>query len=100
MRLFTINKIERWCNNEELSKLIDALNCQDPEIRKASVLCLGSMGNAVALEPLEYLANHDPDVFVRFDATKAIENIKLIGYDSRINMNPEMVQPILNLNVS
>jgi hypothetical protein len=100
MRYFTIKKIEKWCTNKEMSKLIDALNCENPEIRKASILCLGSMGDAVALESLEYIVENDSDKFVRINAERAIENIHKVGINSRIDMEPVKVQVAYNLNIS
>ena len=84
MRYFTIPKIEKWCANKNMSRLIDALNSEDSEIRKASILCLGSIGDAVALEPLEYLLLNDPDGFVRITAERAIQNIHKTGLDTRV----------------
>ena len=100
MRYFTIAKIEKWCESKNISRLIDALNSQDAEVRKASVLCLGGMGDAIALEALEYIFENDPDRFVRINAERAIINIKKIGTDSRVNLEPINLKVAYNLNIS
>ena len=88
MRYFTIPRIKKWCERKNISNLIDALNSKDSEIRKASILCLGTFGDAVALESLEFVLKHDPDTFVRIYAQNAISNIYKIGKDSRIKLEP------------
>jgi len=88
MRYFTIPRIKKWCERKDISNLIDALNSKDSEIRKASILCLGTFGDAVALESLEFVLKHDPDTFVRINAQNAINNIYKIGKDSRIKLEP------------
>lgn len=100
MKYFTIAKVNMWCEAKNMSRLLDALNSSDSEIRKASVLCLGEMGDAVVLESLEYLLLYDPDTFVRITAERAILNIKRVGLDSRINLETEDVQIAYNLNIS
>jgi len=100
MRYFTIKKIEKWFSKKEVSKLIDALNSEDPEIRKASVLCLGSIGDAVAVDALYNIRENDPDIFVRINAERAIENIKRVGIDSRVNLEPVEARVAYNLNIS
>ena len=100
MRYFTINRVEKWCTKKDMPKLIDALNCEDAEIRKAAILCLGSVGDAVALDYLDYIVKNDPDKFVRIDAQRAIDNIYKVGIDSRISLEPEKVKIAYNLNIS
>jgi len=100
MRYFTIAKVQKWCENKNTSRLIEALNSNDAEIRKASVLCLGALGDAVALESLEYILQNDKDTFVRITAERAITNIRKVGIDSRINLEPARVEVAYNLNIS
>ena len=100
MSYFTIKKIEKWSNNQDISRLIDALNCEDSEIRKASILSLGSIGDAVALESLQYIIDNDTDDFVKMTAEQAVVNIHKIGIDSRINLEPVQLQIAYNLNIS
>ena len=100
MSYFTIKKIEKWSNNQDISKLIDALNCENPEIRKASILCLASIGDALALESLQYIVDYDNDEFVIITAEQAIVSIQKTGIDSRINLEPEQMQIAYNLNIS
>lgn len=88
MRYFTISKIRKWGIEKNMARLIEALNSPDPEIRKASILCLGEIGDAVTLSSLEYLYEHDEDIFVRVDIEKAISNIKKVGIDSRLSIEP------------
>jgi len=100
MRYFTITKIEKWCEKKNISRLIDALNNSDPEIRKASILCLGTFGDAIATESLEYIWKNDPDHFVRFEARRAILNIEKIGLDSRIKLEPSVENVAYQMNIS
>lgn len=100
MSYFTVKKIEKWFINKDMSRLIDALNCENPEIRKASILCLGAIGDAVAMEPLQHILEYDIDEFVKMTAKDAIVNIKTIGLDSRINIEPTQMKVAYNLNIS
>ncbi|RLD67167.1 MAG: hypothetical protein DRI84_03215 [Bacteroidetes bacterium] len=100
MSYFTIKKIEKWSKNKETSRLIDALNSEDSEIRKASILSLGSIGDAVALESLQYIIDNDTDEFVKMTAEQAIVNIRKIGIDTRINLEPIQLKLAYNLNIS
>ncbi|MCK5856922.1 MAG: HEAT repeat domain-containing protein [Bacteroidales bacterium] len=100
MRYFTIPKIQRWCEKRDVSRLIDALSSNDSEIRKASVLCLGAFGDAIALESLEFIVENDPDEFVRLNAQKAVLNIQKVGIDSRIKMEPAVENLIYQVNIS
>ena len=100
MRYFTITRIEKWCEQRNMSRLIDALNNSDPEIRKASILCLGTFGDAIAVESLDYILNNDPDEFVQFEAKRAINNIQRIGIDSRIKLEPIATEVAYQMNIS
>jgi hypothetical protein len=100
MRYFTIARIQKWCTEKNMSRLIDALNSTDPEIRKASILCLGEMGDAVALKPLEYVLEHDEDLFVRINVEKAISNIRKVGIDSRLSIEPSKIKVAYNWTTS
>jgi len=100
MNYFTINKIEKWSIKKDISRLIDALNCDNSEIRKASILCLGSIGDAVALDSLQYIVDNDTDEFVKITAEQAIVNIHKIGIDSRIKLEPVELEVAYNLNIS
>ena len=100
MRYFTIKKIEKWCEQKDLPKLIDALNSENPEIRKASILCLGSIGDAVVINSLEHVKKNDPDEFVRINASRAIESILRSGVDSRVKIEPDNAGIVYNLNIS
>jgi HEAT repeat protein len=100
MSYYTVKKIEKWFTNRDISRLIDALNSDNPEIRKASILCLGSFGDAVAIEPLQHVLEYDVDEFVKMTAQDAITNIEKIGLDSRINLEPVQMKIAYNLNIS
>ena len=100
MRYFTIKKIEKWCEQKNLPRLIDALNSENPEVRKASILCLGSIGDAVVINSLEHVKENDPDEFVRINASRAIENILRTGIDSRVRIEPGKTKVVYNLNIS
>ena len=100
MKYYTITRIEKWCEQRNMSRLIDALNNSDPEIRKASILCLGTFGDAIAVESLDYILNNDPDEFVQFEAQRAINNIQRIGIDSRITLEPIATEVAYQMNIS
>jgi len=70
--LITIERIKKWGKNQDLSKLIDALETPDAELRKAICLSLGETKSADALLALRYLEQNDPDVFVQMTARRSI----------------------------
>ncbi len=70
--LITISRIKKWGKNKEVSKLIDALQSPDAELRKAICLSLGETKSADALLALRYLEQNDRDVFVQMTARRAI----------------------------
>lgn len=70
--LITIERIKKWGNNKDISKLIDALETHDAELRKAICLSLGETKSADALLALRYLEQNDPDVFVQMTARRSI----------------------------
>lgn len=70
--LITIERIKKWGKKQDLSKLIDALETPDAELRKAICLSLGETKSADALLALRYLEQNDPDVFVQMTARRSI----------------------------
>jgi HEAT repeat protein len=70
--LITIDRIKKWGKKQDLSKLIDALETPDAELRKAICLSLGETKSADALLALRYLEQYDPDVFVQMTARRSI----------------------------
>ncbi len=70
--LITIGRIKKWGKKQDISKLIEALETPDAELRKAICLSLGDTKSADALLALRYLEQHDPDVFVQMTARRSI----------------------------
>ena len=64
MFLITISKIDRWGREKNFPKLVEALNHDDDEVRKAAALCLGRIGDNSLLETLEYALSNDTNIFV------------------------------------
>ena len=73
MGIITINRIKKWSDKQDIAKLIDALNSDDSEIRKAACLSLANTKSAEALLALRYIVKHDDDEFVKLAARKSIE---------------------------
>lgn len=76
MFLITISKINKWGQQGNMSKLIDALNNEDEEIRKASALTLGRLGDRSILEYLDKALKVETNSFVRMDIESSIKLIK------------------------
>lgn len=102
MFLITISKIDRWGREKNLTKLVEALNHDDDEVRKAAALCLGRIGDSSILDTLEYAFNNDSNMFVKKDIESAITLIKAKKYihgkpvfeDEVVNMRPNFNYPI------
>ena len=94
MFLITISKVDRWGREKNFAKLVEALNYEDEEVRKAAALCLGKIGDASLLETLEYAFNTDPNVFVKKDIESAISLIKAKKY---VQGKPIFNEGIINL---
>jgi HEAT repeat protein len=71
--IVTISRISKWGQTRNITKLIDALQTDDAELRKAVCLCLGEIKTADALLALRYIEKTDSDPFVRLTAFKTIE---------------------------
>ena len=80
MLLITISKIDKWGKEKNFAKLVDALNNDDDEVRKAAALCLGRVGDSSVLDSLEYALNNDTNIFVKKDIESAIRLIKAKKY--------------------
>jgi len=73
MGIITIDRIKKWSEKQDIAKLIDALNSDDSEIRKAACLSLADTKSAEALLALRYIVKNDNDEFVILVARKSIE---------------------------
>ena len=73
MGIITIERIKKWSEKQNIAKLIDALNSNDSEVRKAVCLCLADTKSAEALLALRYIVKNDNDEFVVLAARKSIE---------------------------
>jgi len=73
MGIITIEKVKNWSQKQDIARLIDALNSNDTEIRKAVCLSLANTKSAEALLALRYIVKNDNDEFVKIAATKSIE---------------------------
>ncbi len=73
MSIITIDRIKKWNNKQDIARLIDALNAESAEIRKAACLSLANTKSAEALLALRYIVKNDTDEFVKLAARKSIE---------------------------
>jgi len=73
MGIITIDRIKKWSEKQDVAKLIDALNSDNSEIRKAACLSLAETRSAEALLALRYIVKNDNDEFVVLAARKSIE---------------------------
>ena len=80
MLLITISKIDRWGKEKNFARLVESLQHDDDEVRKAAALCLGRIGDSSILDSLEYAFNNDPNIFVKKDIKSAISLIKAKKY--------------------
>jgi len=94
MFLITISKIDRWGREKNFPKLVEALNHDDDEVRKAAALCLGRIGDNSLLETLEYAFSNDTNIFVKKDIESAILLIKAKKY---IHGKPIFNEEVVNL---
>jgi len=94
MLLITISKVDRWGREKNFAKLVEALNYDDDEVRKAAALCLGRIGDTSLLETLEYALNNDSNMFVKKDIESAISLIKAKKY---VQGKPIFNEEIINL---
>jgi len=73
MGIITIERVKKWSEKHNISKLIDALNSNDNEIRKAVCLSLATSKSADALLALRYIVENDNDEFVILSAKRSID---------------------------
>jgi HEAT repeat protein len=73
MLLITISKINKWGQQGKVTKLLEALNNEDEEIRKAAALTLGRIGHSGLVDNMKTALYKESDIFVRFDIESAIK---------------------------
>ena len=73
--LVSITRIKKWGKEGNVEKLLEALQSEDSELRKAICLSLGETKSADALLALRFIERNDPDVFVQMTANKAIHHM-------------------------
>jgi len=93
MGIITIDRIKKWSEKQDIAKLIDALNSNDSEIRKAACLSLANTKSAEALLALRYIVKNDNDEFVVLAARKSIEFMIDNAYEV-ITISEEKQEPI------
>lgn len=89
-----IHRVNQWRKKGNISRLVNALNCSDSEVRKAAALSLGELGDPNAIQHLELAMDKDLDFFVKKDMERAIVSIrsKTIGtYTLHNDVNISMV---------
>ena len=96
----SISKIKKWCTNKDLFKLVEATKYEDPEIRKAAILSIATIGDKACLEFVQELYDQELDLFVRREILKCSAVLEKSKYDSRkvkeIKYSPELIQLIPN----
>ncbi|RLD45815.1 MAG: hypothetical protein DRI86_04960 [Bacteroidetes bacterium] len=71
----SITKVKRWEKEQNLSKLIQALQTNDDDIRSTICLILGRFNSSDAFTALQYIEKHDDNEFVKLSASKSLKHI-------------------------
>ena len=73
--LLTISRLKKWEHEQNVPRLIEALQTEDDDLRQAICLILGKIHSADALLALRYISKQDSNEFVKIAAVNSIENI-------------------------
>lgn len=96
----SISKIKKWCTEKNLYKLIEATLNEDPEIRKAAILSIATLGDKACLEYIQKLYDLEKDMFVRKEILKCAKILEKSDYDSsrikELKYSPEIIHLIPN----
>jgi len=91
----SISRIKKWEQNQNISKLIEALQTDDDDLRQSICLVLGQSKSIHALDALRYIENNDNNEFVKITARKSIDYLLLsvdfqdqISAATQIGLNP------------
>ena len=82
----SIAKVKRWEKEQNLYKLIQALQTNNDDIRIAICLILGRFNSTAAFSALQYIEKHEKNEFVRIAASKSLEHII-----SQIDFKPQEI---------
>ena len=92
--LLSISRIQKWEQDQNISKLIEALQTNDDDLRPAICLVLGNSNSIHALKSLQYIEKNDDNEFVKIAARESIKNlIPNINYEELVpeEMNAQVV---------
>ena len=73
--LISISRIKKWERGRKISKLIDALQTNDADLRQAICLVLGNSKSVHAIKSLQYIEENDNNEFVKIAAQKSLKNL-------------------------
>ncbi len=71
----SISRLKKWERQQNVAKLIEALQTDDDDLRQSICLILGKIHSADALLALRHVAKEDKNEFVKLTAVKSIENM-------------------------
>jgi len=94
--LISISRIKKWEKGHKISKLIDALQTDDDDLRQAICLVLGNSKSVHAIKGLQYIEENDSNEFVKIAARKSLKNLMAnINFEE---LEPQIIneQPILS----
>ncbi len=96
----TISRLQKWERQQNVAKLIEALQTQDDDLRQSICLILGKLRSADALLALRYIAKKDKNEFVKITAVKSIENmIDKVDFSNQLfipKVNKANLSPVLS----
>ena len=73
--IISLARIQKWERQQNISRLIDALQTTNDDLRQSVCLTLGRTNSIHALNALQYIEQHDTNEFVRISAMKSIKNL-------------------------
>jgi len=71
-----VETLGAWKSVAAVPALIKALRSDEPTLRWKAVVALGQIADARAVDPLEYLRDHDSEVEIRAAAAAALKGMK------------------------
>jgi len=94
--IISLARIQKWERQQNISRLIDALQTTNDDLRQSVCLTLGRTNSIHALNALQYIEQHDTNEFVRISAKKSI---KYLMNTIDFNEQEETIIPSEQLNL-
>ena len=73
--IISLARIQKWDRQQNISRLIDALQTTNDDLRQSVCLILGRTNSIHALNALQYIEQNDKNEFVRISAIKSINHL-------------------------